>query len=440
MQITRMRLVALALAGLLWSSVGLAQTGSILTPAALNTEINTLYPDNTAGQITPFKLRQVALDQVASVPFLNTANTFSALNTFSSGIVASSVNGNIWTAGTGTLTLGSGKTVTVNNTVTLNGVDGTTFSLPLLSASLAGLGINQTWTGTQSHTDGTLVLLGSSSGSSTLKAPATGGGTATLFAGSDTIVGRASTDTLTNKTFVCANQVSCIVRLGSDVTGQLPVANGGTGQTSITATLDAAFGSTQGNVLYRNATVWTVLAPGSSGQLLSSGGPAANISWITASGTGTVTSFGNVAGTATVSGTCTVTSSGTCPVVSQTTPTSWTPSDGSGAGLSFTSISANYTRVGNMVFAYANFTYPSTADASNDATVSGLPVTLPNVGYGNAPCSSTTLIASSGAVASAQTVQNTATFKFLNPSSGAFLKNVNLSLQTVRIVCVYPAT
>lgn len=38
-------------------------------------------------------------------------------------------------------------------------------------------------------------------------------------------------------------------------------------------------GSTQGNIAYRNATVWTVLAPGASGQALLTNGAAANPSW-----------------------------------------------------------------------------------------------------------------------------------------------------------------
>lgn len=42
-----------------------AQTGSRKTPTQLNTEVNTLFPDNTAGQITPFDLRQVTLDVIA---------------------------------------------------------------------------------------------------------------------------------------------------------------------------------------------------------------------------------------------------------------------------------------------------------------------------------------------------------------------------------------
>lgn len=47
------------------------------------------------------------------------------------------------------------------------------------------------------------------------------------------------------------------------------------------AALDAAFGSTQGGMLYRNATDWVVLAPGTSGQFLKAGGAAANLSWDT---------------------------------------------------------------------------------------------------------------------------------------------------------------
>ncbi len=40
-------------------------------------------------------------------------------------------------------------------------------------------------------------------------------------------------------------------------------------------------GATQGDILYRNNSVWTVLAPGTNGQVLTSGGAAANPSWTT---------------------------------------------------------------------------------------------------------------------------------------------------------------
>lgn len=50
----------------------------------------------------------------------------------------------------------------------------------------------------------------------------------------------------------------------------------------------------------------------------------------------------------------------------------WTPADGSGAGLTFTGVSARYTRFGRLCWAEFSFSYPSTADGST-ATVSGLP-------------------------------------------------------------------
>lgn len=76
---------------------------------------------------------------------------------------------------------------------------------------------------------------------------------------------------------------------------------------TMTAVLDATIGNTQGNILYRGASAWVVLAPGTMGQLLSTGGPAANPSWATVSGAGTVTSVatgtGLTGGPITVSGT-----------------------------------------------------------------------------------------------------------------------------------------
>lgn len=57
-----------------------------------------------------------------------------------------------------------------------------------------------------------------------------GGTTITLPAGS--LVGTTATQTLTNKTLNGANN-TITVRLADDVTGTLPVANGGTGKTSV---------------------------------------------------------------------------------------------------------------------------------------------------------------------------------------------------------------
>lgn len=52
----------------------------------------------------------------------------------------------------------------------------------------------------------------------------------------------------------------------------------------------------------------------------------------------------------------------------------WTPSDQSGATLTFTSVAANYTRIGRMVVAICSLTYPSTVNGSA-AVIGGLPFT-----------------------------------------------------------------
>lgn len=145
-----------------------------------------------------------------------------------------------------------------------------TFTLPNASGTIGVLNAIATWTAAQSFSDGTVVLLGSSSGSSTLKAPATGGGTATLFPGSDTIVGRASTDTLTNKTISGASN-TLTVRLGSDVTGTLPIANNCPGSTGASS-----------STFLRGDCTWQTPAGG--GNVSNTGTPVANqiAQWISA--------------------------------------------------------------------------------------------------------------------------------------------------------------
>ena len=61
---------------------------------------------------------------------------------------------------------------------------------------------------------------------------------------------------------------------------------------SLSAVMDSAFTSTQGAILYRGASNWVALSPGTNGQVLQTGGPSANPSWLTVTGAGTVTSIG----------------------------------------------------------------------------------------------------------------------------------------------------
>ena len=78
-----------------------------------------------------------------------------------------------------------------------------------------------------------------------------------------TLVSLVSADTLTNKTINGSSNTVTNISLTAAVTGTLPVANGGTGATSLTAN----------NVVLGNGTsAVQVVAPGTSGNLLTSNG------------------------------------------------------------------------------------------------------------------------------------------------------------------------
>ena len=121
------------------------------------------------------------------------------------------------------------------------------------------------------------------------------------------------------------------------------------------------------------------------------------------------------------------------PISPYTPKTSWTPTDASGAALTFTGVSANYTQIGNMVFAYATLTYPSTADGSS-AVLGGLPVNIVGSNYGR-QCS--------------LTYSNIATAVHLLPTAGtaqiglftvggAAVTNAQMSTGAIFFLCTYP--
>ena len=58
----------------------------------------------------------------------------------------------------------------------------------------------------------------------------------------------------------------------------------------------------------------------------------------------------------------------------------WTPTDTSGASLSFTIHKATYTKVGRVVHLYVYITFPSTT-STHDISISGLPFTAASSSY-----------------------------------------------------------
>ena len=125
---------------------------------------------------------------------------------------------------------------------------------------------------------------------------------------------------------------------------------------------------------------------------------------------------------------------GTWASIESTAPTTWTPSDASGAGLSFTSVTGVYAKYNRMVIAQFRLTFPSTANGSTAA-------------IGNLPAASW----SSGAIFAPGSCQSGGTNFFVNSpfmsastttinffgTNGATATNANLSLATVTCTLMY---
>jgi hypothetical protein len=150
-----------------------------------------------------------------------------------------------------TLTIADGKTLTVDNSLELAGTDGTEMTFPSTSDTVVGLAATQTLTN-KTLTSPTLTtpnigsagenFAGSSTGTTTLKASATASGTLTLPAATDTLTGKATTDTLTNKTLDTAGTGNVLKINGTQVSA---VTGSGaavlaTSPTLVTPTLGAA--------------------------------------------------------------------------------------------------------------------------------------------------------------------------------------------------------
>ena len=125
--------------------------------------------------------------------------------------------------------------------------------------------------------------------------------------------------------------------------------------------------------------------------------------------------------------------SGTSELLADYEEGTWTPSDGSGAGLSLTVAAATYVRIGKMVYASFGVTYPATVSASN-ARVAGLPFTSQNSAVSIHPVS-ISFTTASGLFSG--TVDNNAATFFLVASGGVVFSNTNLSGAILRGTAIY---
>lgn len=258
-------------------------------------------------------------------------------------------------------TTGSGSTVVLATSPTL-----VTPALGVASATSLGVAGIIT-TGVNGGTNGSITLSGSTSGSTVLQANVAAGGTLTLPVATDTLIGKATTDTLTNKTFDTAGTGNSF-----SINGLAATANTGTGAVV-------------------RATSPTLVTPALG---TPSSGVATNLTG-TASGltAGTVTTNANLTGAITSSGNATSLGSfssanlasaltdetGSGAAVFANTPTLTTAVLGSSTATTQTP-SDNSTKVATTAYVDAAVLGQNFKEAAKYATTAALPTVVYNNG------------------------------------------------------------
>jgi hypothetical protein len=111
----------------------------------------------------------------------------------------------------------------------------------------------------------------------------------------------------------------------------------------------------------------------------------------------------------------------------------WTPVDGSGAGLTFSNVAANYTKIGRQVFIQCELQYPSTADVS-DMDISGLPFAARDTfRFAGVMAYTTSTLAGSAQILNGQTTS----IRFRENGSSIVIHNDQLSGVVCRFTMVY---
>jgi len=165
--------------------------------------------------------------------------------------------------------------------------------------------------------------------------------------------------------------------------------------------------------------------PNSTTQLVA-GAPLVTPSFTTTIGVGAATASASGAG---ISFPATQSASSDANTLDDYEEGTWTPTDNSGAGLSFTT-SATYVKVGQIVIACCQINYPSTANG-NGAAIAGLPFTTASQDvYGGF-----TRYSTYGYVY--PTLAQGGTYGSLYTTTGSQITNANLSSKRVDFTYVY---
>ena len=111
----------------------------------------------------------------------------------------------------------------------------------------------------------------------------------------------------------------------------------------------------------------------------------------------------------------------------------WVPVDSSGASLVFTGVSAQWTQLGKLVFAYAQLTYPATGNGAA-AVIGGLPVLVPNANYAKQGFITYTTSTTAKLILP---IVSTITASLLG-AAGVGCTNANMSGTTLNFMLIYP--
>ena len=125
---------------------GLTVTASTGTLTVANAK--TLTANNTITLAGTDSTTMTFPTTSATLARTDAANTFTGTQTIGA-LVATTVNGNTFSTGTGVLTIAAAKTLTASNTLTLAGTDSTVMTFPTTSATIARTDAANTFTGTQ---------------------------------------------------------------------------------------------------------------------------------------------------------------------------------------------------------------------------------------------------------------------------------------------------
>ncbi len=204
--------------------------GRATTDTFTNKTFNTGATGNTF-QISGISLN--ALTGTGSTVALSTSPAFTTPNI--GAAVAASINGNIFTAGTGTLTFAAGKTLTASNTLTLTGTDGSSVAF--------GAG------GTVAYTSNNLGAFAATTSAQlrTVLSDESGTGAA-YFQGGD--IGTPSAGVATNLTGTASGLTAGNVTTNANLTGDVTSVGNATTLTNapVIAKLLTGFASTTGTV------------------------------------------------------------------------------------------------------------------------------------------------------------------------------------------------